>query len=127
MSTKKKDLKIKTLDLPKSLKDLDYKIANTRGSIKSLKEKLGLVKQPELRSRKPGGRDPVQHANSLYKKWLVSEDPVEKRLVKKELNYMMKKYDLVNPVKFDNQTKQGTTHYIFSRKDWERKKKKKKK
>tara|TARA_R100000808_G_C2125503_1_gene135838 strand:+ start:212 stop:529 length:318 start_codon:yes stop_codon:yes gene_type:complete len=83
--------------------------------------------KPQLTRRKPGGRDPIQHANSLYRTWLVTEDPVEKKLVKKELNTMMKTYDLVNPIKFNNQTKQGTTHYIFSRSDWERKKKLKQK
>ena len=83
--------------------------------------------KPQLTRRKPGGRDPVQHANSIYRKILTTEDPVEKRLLKKELTGLKKKHDLVNPIKFNNQTKQGTTHYIFSRKYWERKKKMKQK
>ena len=84
--------------------------------------------KPQLTRRKPGGRDPVQHANSLYRTWLVTNDPVEKRLVKKELNSMMKEHDLINPITSESAiTKHGTTHFIFSRSDWERKQKNKRK
>ena len=50
------------------IKGINYtKLADIRGSIKSLKEKLGMVKQPELRKRKPG----------------IKASTVEKRLIQK--------------------------------------------
>lgn len=76
----------------------------------------------EIKNRVPGSRDPVQQANRLRRKFVLSQNPEEKKELQKQINAIKKEYDLVHPITFGERD-HFTTRETAKRYDKERKKK----